>query len=315
MPHATTVDVTGLLHAINHDLDTLARDTRRALQGHVEGVHRARVASRRLREAWPLVVDAERGQGKAAARDLRGFTRALGGVREMDVARQVLAAAARRSACLPGVIARVDQACAAAREDRRRAMHEALDDLDVRKLPDRIRAVAARVDPRRRQPAAAAMFDAQLRTRSRDLVRALDAAGTLYAVEPLHEARIAAKRLRYTLELASALHGIEDLPKRLKALQRTLGDIHDLQSVQRVVQEVAAAPGLDRAAAEGLRMLDLEIESRCRAMHARVLKLAPDVRARVQAIVRDAAARAHRLRPRPVRMSARPVPRRRAASA
>jgi len=316
MPHATTVDVTGLLQTLDHDLDELARDIRRAEAGNVTGVHRARVASRRLRESLPLVVDVRRGPGRSAARDLRGFTRALGGVREMDVARQVLAEVARRSACPVAVIARVDRVCEARRAERRDQMRKALDDLDARELSDRIRSLIARVDPLDRQPAAAAIFHTQRRTRSREFIRAIRAAGTLYAVEPLHELRIAAKKLRYTLELAPGAPGLDDLPRRLKALQQKLGDVHDLQSVQHIVQEVSAAPDLDRTSTEALRGLDLEIEARCRAMHARVLKLVPDLIARVRVVVRDSAARAATpRRPRPARISSHVVVGRRARSA
>ena len=47
-------------------------------------MHRARVATRRLREALP-VLDGERRGLRRLRKDLRALTRALGPVRELDV--------------------------------------------------------------------------------------------------------------------------------------------------------------------------------------------------------------------------------------
>ncbi|CAA9565743.1 MAG: hypothetical protein AVDCRST_MAG73-4138 [uncultured Thermomicrobiales bacterium] len=49
------------------------------------------------------------------------------------------------------------------------------------------------------------------------------------AVEPLHDMRIAAKRLRYTLELFRVVFGKdgERQIERIKAIQEELGEIHD----------------------------------------------------------------------------------------
>lgn len=68
-----------------------------------------------------------------------------------------------------------------------------------------------------------------LHVRVDDLFRYGPIVGDPEAVEPLHDARIAAKRLRYTLELFRLLfaddvaHPIE----QLKALQEELGQLHD----------------------------------------------------------------------------------------
>lgn len=51
-----------------------------------------------------------------------------------------------------------------------------------------------------------------------------------FAIEPLHDLRIATKRLRYTLELFRSVFGEigERNIDRLKALQEDLGNIHDV---------------------------------------------------------------------------------------
>jgi hypothetical protein len=61
-------------------------------------------------------------------------------------------------------------------------------------------------------------------------------------VEALHDMRIAAKRLRYVLELTSPLFGepAENAAKRAKKLQDLLGEIHDCdESVPRVERHIA----------------------------------------------------------------------------
>ncbi len=63
------------------------------------------------------------------------------------------------------------------------------------------------------------------------------------AIEPLHDMRIAAKRLRYLLELSEPLYGkdAKRAAKVVKSLQDVLGEVHDCDELI----EVAAARGLD----------------------------------------------------------------------
>jgi hypothetical protein len=86
------------------------------------------------------------------------------------------------------------------------------------------------------------------------------------AVEPLHDLRIAAKRLRYTLELFRAVFGEtgERQIERIKAIQEELGEIHDhdvrialiegelqtlaTEQATAIGQALATAPATDHAA-------------------------------------------------------------------
>lgn len=80
-----------------------------------------------------------------------------------------------------------------------------------------------------------------------------------HAIEPLHNLRISAKRLRYTLELFAVVFG--DLGKvqisRIKAIQGELGELHDhdvrieliLDELQQTSAEQIAALGRQLAAA------------------------------------------------------------------
>ena len=67
----------------------LGRQLPAAMAGDDVGVHQARVASRRLREAVPVLA-ADTKIRKKAERKIRRVTQALGTVREMDVTVQIL---------------------------------------------------------------------------------------------------------------------------------------------------------------------------------------------------------------------------------
>ena len=120
---------------------------------------------------------------------------------------------------------------------------------------------------------------ARLLKRARALADAAEAAGQLYATEQLHQVRIAAKKLRYGLELAadSGIAAAAPLVRNLKRAQETLGRLHDLQVLQHHVAVVQAnGPGKsvsdeDLAAVAGL------IEERCRVLHGRYVKTMPQL--------------------------------------
>ena len=71
------------------------------------------------------------------------------------------------------------------------------------------------------------------------------------AVEALHDMRIAAKRLRYTLELFRPVFGKlgEKQIERLKAIQEELGQLHDHDVRIALVEEELAAVAAEQTAA------------------------------------------------------------------
>ena len=110
MGHATTTIASGLAAALARQHDALARRWSAAKSGQVKAVHRGRVASRRLREALSVIDAAYRhSHAGKLARTVRRLTRALGPVREIDVALVELDRASRRHGwtdSLAGVIRR-----------------------------------------------------------------------------------------------------------------------------------------------------------------------------------------------------------------
>jgi CHAD domain-containing protein len=161
------------------------------------------------------------------------------------------------------------------RRDRRDRMLAALDSVDFESLVDRIeRAMhGGPDDPEDDRALHSAMMSAlaiRVARRSRDLRVAIEAAGALYAPEQIHAVRIAVKKLRYALELAYELHLLRSRRPitQLKAMQETLGRLHDDQMlIARVMHTQATRPTGDPAHDVLEEMVRL-LEERCRERHA-----------------------------------------------
>jgi CHAD domain-containing protein len=257
-------------------LKTLVKELPRAERGDVKGVHRARVASRRLREAVAAVNGTAPGHVRSARRDLRRVTRALGGVREMDVALKLLAEPPSGESWPAPAVAAVIRQCEATRDERRTQLADALEKVEVSNLADAVGGIRDALD-RRAQARPTGALTSRVRKRAREFQRALAAAGTLYAPARLHAARLAAKKLRYTLELAREAGRISlaaDL-RQLESLQGLLGRLHDFQIVQERTQAALAEAAGDRSTMRALEIFEAAIERRCRELHARFLGLVP----------------------------------------
>lgn len=208
-----------------------------------ECLHRMRVASRRLRtmldlfDAW-LPPKALAGWTKG----VRRITRALGAARDLDVQMQLVRdfTAAQTDPRLRTGLLRLLLRLQQARQRRQQRVCRILDELEggrlvgaledaLRQLPRRGGARAAADDgsglPARANAVIAARLDDLL-----DYEIFLDAppdAANQYA--SLHAMRIAAKHLRYTLNIFAPLfHGALDEPiKAARTIQDQLGNLHD----------------------------------------------------------------------------------------
>lgn len=242
----------------------LVRTLAAAGQGDPDAIHHARVATRRLREVLPLVESG--GRGRKLRRGVRRLTRALGPVRELDVALETLDA-------LAGEVPR--PAVARLRQVLR---------LERRRLYGAMSREVARVDPdtlRRRAVAAARRsrrVDTAARTarRAGRLRSAIENAGSIYLPDRLHEVRIAVKKLRYALELVRDVSGARATARlgRLKAAQDLLGRMHDLEVLiarVRAVQGSAQAPSLSLSG--DLDRLVRRLETECRQLHGHYMAM------------------------------------------
>ncbi len=252
-----------------------------AVAGDDRGVHQARVASRRLREAVPVLATGLSGSkaGKAE-RKIRRLTRALGTVRELDVTLALLNQLARSPQLSRTAVEDVRAHVVAERDRRRAEMLKRLDRVNIEKLGRRLASVGGALDEATDEPWRKAL-GAQLLKRSRRLGIAIEDAGRMYAPEGLHKVRIAAKKVRYGLELAADSGTKQAAPhvRTIKRVQDMLGKLHDLQVLETHVAAVQAEPHPGRTPSRAaLEALARNIENQCRHLHGRYVASLPALR-------------------------------------
>jgi CHAD domain-containing protein len=236
-----------------------------------EGVHQARVATRRLRSDLRtfrrLVDDA----WSSSLRDELGwFAEILGDVRDGDV---LLARLRESAAELPESEQQGAAAVLDTLENARNGAHETL--LETLRssryleLLDRLVAAAnAPVLSSKADERATEVVPDLVRRPWHKLAKRVDKLGESPSDKKLHRVRIRTKRVRYAAEAASAVVGkpARDFAKRASKLQDVLGDLNDAVVAERWLeewagrgrspQEVSSAEALaarERSAAKPLR--------------------------------------------------------------
>jgi CHAD domain-containing protein len=265
-------------------LDAFARELPRVEQRHVEAVHGARVASRRLRELVP-VLGLDRRTTRKLSRQLRTVTTQLGTVRELDVLMLLIEELERNHRYSPAAVRQVSAVVAQARRAAGERLSDKLPASKLQRLVDRLERAAKRLESddamSRRAggsgPTRAWLWalDARLARRAACGRAAIDAAGTLYSPEYLHKVRIALKKLRYAAELSRDAGGrrIAGDIASLKAAQNLLGRLHDLEVLRawgREVQATWSPPDLTEW--RELGSLVHAVEDDCRQLHARYMR-------------------------------------------
>jgi CHAD domain-containing protein len=293
-----------LVRLLERRTRALNRHLPRAMAGDDTGVHQARVASRRLREAVPVLTEGLTGSQRGKARrKIRRLTRALGSVRELDVTLHLLDEIGEKPGVPRPALLDVRAHVIEERERRRAVMHERLAAVNGDKLAKRLEAVRqALLEPTPEHNWRAALAS-RIAKRARRLERGIAEAGQIYGPEALHQVRIAAKKLRYAVEIASESGAApaSATMRTLKRVQDTLGRLHDLQVLQHHVAAVAAAPRpANRDTPDvGLAVLSRRIEDECRHLHGRYISMLPMLHeavetARLQIAVRLTASRRSR---------------------
>jgi CHAD domain-containing protein len=200
-----------------------------------EGVHSMRVASRRLRSALRDFMPYLRKRGLASViKELKTLADALGQVRDQDVAIMVLEnleshAPAEISPALKEFIAEQKEL----REKARQELLSMLEQSRLQQLETDFMAAVEASTAARPQTQQQVTFLKMSRVIMLDLLRELEKLSNgLFKpldTEALHELRIAAKRLRYAVELFQPCWGnsISTYAKRAARIQTALGDVHD----------------------------------------------------------------------------------------
>lgn len=201
-----------------------------------EAVHDLRVASRRLRAAITLLSPCLPRRTKAWRKEVRRITRALGRARDLDVQIgfvEAFAAHARAPSWRPGLerlLKRLSRRRQAAQKRVLKALKRIEDSGILRGMEQEL-AKRAR-GAWRKGPAAREAYRQVEKTLVPLLESLLAYAPDLQrpeAADRHHQMRIAAKRLRYSLEVFEGLYGQAIAPalNAARQMQTLLGDLHD----------------------------------------------------------------------------------------
>ena len=268
---------------IRQRLGALTRALPGARAGDIGAVHKARVATRRLREVLPLVARAS--VARKAERVARRLTRTLGPVRELDVALLTLDEFADgRDVPRAGVLS-LQQAVRHERARMHADMVRSIDGSHLGKLSQKLVAAARKRDedglrPRSVDPKQLAAARGRVARRAERLRASIDNAAAIYLPDRLHEVRIAVKKLRYAMEIVRELIGSR-ATARITVLTRAqdlLGRIHDLEVLiarTRAIQGSTNAPTL-RISAD-MDLLVRRLENDCRRLHGRYIAMRPSL--------------------------------------
>lgn len=208
-----------------------AREEPRARAGDVEGLHRLRVATRRLRASLGLFAPLLPAGVVAAGDDgLPWIGRAIGAVRDLDV---LASALAKRSGKLDArsrdALAPLTRVIAERRAGALAALGTQLDSPRIRRLLVRLGAVADGTPPAR----GAVRLGEAAPTLLRPVLRGVLRAGASLDVDApaarLHRLRVRVKELRYACETMRPLgdERLDAVIGRLERVQDVLGDHQD----------------------------------------------------------------------------------------
>jgi CHAD domain-containing protein len=201
-----------------------------------EGVHSMRVASRRLRSALRDFVPYLRKRGlNSVQKRLRNLAGTLGEVRDHDVALLALEELEKRApATVTPTLKQFIDKRNELREEARKQLTSTLDKTQLDQLQtDFVAAVGGATATKDGQTAPQITYMKMSRAVILDRLKELEKLSAdvfnPFEVEALHDMRIAAKRLRYAVELFQSCWGrsIATYAKRAARLQTALGDLHD----------------------------------------------------------------------------------------
>ena len=208
-------------------------------EGHadIEYIHRMRVATRRLRATLPLFSDClPKRRAKRWLKQIRTITAALGEARDADVQIEHLQGFRKTHADdqnrpgLDRLLLRLRQKRASLQPGLTQALDQLAEEQTLSQLRAQLEPIADRADWVDVHTAGLYHHAMQSIGACLDELLAYDAiVADADKVTELHQMRIAAKRLRYTMEAFAPLYSHE-LKKWLKAVrdaQETLGTIHD----------------------------------------------------------------------------------------
>ncbi|MCM3905869.1 MAG: CHAD domain-containing protein [Pyrinomonadaceae bacterium] len=209
-----------------------------------EGVHDMRVASRRVRSALrDFAPHLRKTKISLSAKDLKEIADKLGVVRDLDVA--IIALEKFQKKATPEISSGLQQIIDDKKAQLDPARKELVQVLNYQKISQLkrnfLRTVDEAIVPQIGTTSTASgatgqsriSYKAYARSTLQKLLKELEASSpSLYEpqkVKPLHEMRIAGKRLRYAMELFAACWGdrLEVFVRQVTQIQSSLGELHD----------------------------------------------------------------------------------------
>lgn len=203
----------------------------------IEFIHRARVASRRLRATLPLFADClPRKKTRSWVKEIRTVTQKLGEARDSDVQIEVLEKFQEKiddRQYRPGInrlLLRLRQQRENLQQPVERAIDHLVESQVLDKMNDYLDPLAAREESVYLYTPALYRHSFTSASQRLDKFLSYDAVVSHpEAVQELHQMRIAAKWLRYTLEAFASLYAdaLKTYIDSVKEVQDLLGEIHD----------------------------------------------------------------------------------------
>jgi len=267
-------------HLIRQRIAAIGRLLPAAKEGDAVSLHQARVATRRLRETIPLVARGSRAE--KLSRSVRRLTRALGPVRELDVALMILDEFDDGPQAPRQGIQRLRAAIIDERRRLRAELRRQISSFDAEALLKKGVAAARKSDgaASKRDPQQVIAARARAARRAERLEAAIESAAGLYLPDRLHEVRIAVKKLRYALELsqnASSSRASVRL-RLLKTTQDLLGRMHDLEVLIARTRGIQSSPGASSLKVSAdLDRLVRRLETECRQLHGQYMAIRRDL--------------------------------------
>ena len=259
-------------------LDRFTRTLPGVESGKTGAVHRARVASRRIRELLPILQFAPETARKLGRR-LKKLARRLGGVRDVDVLTQLIIELRQSNRAPARALKRMTDELGEAREHAKHGRSRKAVPAGLRRVGRKLEAVASALNEADRSRARGRgwrwAIEARVAHRAAALKSAVKDAGGMYMPERLHQVRLAIKKLRYGVELSAEAAGVKETTdaRMLRREQEVLGRLRDLQVlVERVRRVQAGLTPPDLAAWRELDGVVVALEQQCRRLHARYVR-------------------------------------------
>jgi CHAD domain-containing protein len=284
---------------LQSEIDALLGYLPQVRDGDVAGVHDARVTTRRLRETLPLFKRSFPDDVRRVKRLIKRAGRKLGRVRELDVMDADLHRRSIRMPMAQQAITAAHATLARQQVSARRKLVKTLDRLRLERrdqLQLRHRRDWWRAFDHTLATGWAAVLRQRIATRARDLSRGIDHAGGVYFPNRLHAVRVAAKKLRYSAELAAAgnLWDCHDAVVDLEKTQDTLGRLHDAEVLLNSLETLVGKADVDD---REIAILKNDLQGEIAERHAKYLAQRERLRAAQQKCMQAADHPIHRRGP------------------